>query len=397
VPTYTYTTQAEPGAFQVVADNLPAAVRWLRDNRVKPASVGEPLPDPVGGGVVAEADLCLFLRQLASMLSSGTPMVQALHLLAGESRAPGLRRVVRAVAEDVAEGIPLSAAAATRPRAFGPVIVALIRAGEASGDLPGTLREIADQREDIASVARRSAALLVYPCFVAFFAFLLVTFLLSSVVPKFVSLFNELGVKEFPLPTLILMRAANGFGAFAWAFVATLLVAALLYLLRRRVVRGRIIADYWRLGAPVVGSLNLGLALARVTGALGMMLERGVPAMEALRLAGQAAGNRIIAAAFRRGERAISEGRPLVDGLREAKVLPESFVWRVGVAEESGTFAETFRRMSQYYLDTAQASGRALQGVIEPVLVILLGLLVGTIVVSLFLPLISIIGSLSGP
>jgi type IV pilus assembly protein PilC len=204
-------------------------------------------------------------------------------------------------------------------------------------------------------------------------------------------------VKEFPLPTLILMRAANGFGAFAWAFVATLLVAALLYLLRRRVVRGRIIADYWRLGAPVVGSLNLGLALARVTGALGMMLERGVPAMEALRLAGQAAGNRIIAAAFRRGERAISEGRPLVDGLREAKVLPESFVWRVGVAEESGTFAETFRRMSQYYLDTAQASGRALQGVIEPVLVILLGLLVGTIVVSLFLPLISIIGSLSGP
>ena len=397
MPTYTYTTKTGPGAFQVVADNLPAAVRWLHDNGVKPASVGEPLPDPAGGSVVGEADLCLFLRQLASMLNSGTPMVQALRLLAEESRVQGLRRVVQAVADDVAEGIPFSAAAATRPQAFGPVVVALIRAGEASGDLPGTLRQIADQREDIASVARKSAALLVYPCFVGFFAFLLVTFLLLFIVPKFVSLFKELGVQDFPLPTLILMRAAQGFGPFAWAFGAALLVAIVLYTFRRRLSRGRVIADYWRLGAPIVGRLNLGLALARVTGALGMMLERGVPAVEALRLAGQAAGNRIVAAAFRRGERAISEGRPLAEGLREAKVLPESFIWRVSVGEESGAFAETFRRMAQYYLDTAQASARALQGVIEPILVVMLGLLVGTIVVGLFLPLIAIIGSLSGP
>ena len=395
MPTYTYTTKTGAEAFQVVADSLPAAVRWLRDNGVKPVSVGEPLPDPAGGAVVGEADLCLFLRQLASMLSSGTPMVQALQMLAQESRIQGLQRVVRAVAADVAEGIPFSAAAATRPQAFGPLVVALIRSGEASGDLPGTLRQIADQREDIASVARKSAALLVYPCFVGFFAFLLVTFLLSIVVPKFVALFEELGVKDFPLPTLILMRAAEGFGPCAWAFGVALLFAIVLYIVRRRLARGRIIADYWRLGAPIVGRLNLHLALARVTGALGMMLERGVPAVEALRLAGQAAGNRIIAAAFRRGERAVSEGRPLAEGLREAKVLPESFVWRVAVAEESGAFADTFRRMALYYLDTAQASARALQGVLEPILVVMLGLLVGTIVLGLFLPLIAIIGSLS--
>ncbi|MBM3474555.1 MAG: type II secretion system F family protein [Armatimonadetes bacterium] len=394
MPTYTYTTQTGAEAFQVVADNLPAAVRWLRDNGVRPVSVGEPLPDP-GGSVVGEADQCLFLRQLASMLSSGTPMVQALELLSRESRIGGLQRVIQAVAADVAEGIPFSAAAATRPRAFGPVVVALIRAGEASGDLPGTLRQIADQREDIASVARKSAALLVYPCFVGFFAFGLVTFLLSFIVPKFVALFDELGLRELPLPTKILMRAADGFGWFALAFGVALVVAISLFISRRRLSRGPVIADYWRLGAPVVGRLNLCLALARVTGALGMMLERGVPALEALRLAGQAAGNRIVAAAFRRGERAISEGRPLADGLREAKVLPESFVWRVAVAEKSGAFADAFRRMAQYYLDTAQASARALQGVIEPLLIVTLGLLVGTIVLSLFTPLIAIISSLS--
>jgi len=165
--------------------------------------------------------------------------------------------------------------------------------------------------------------------------------------------------------------------------------------LRRRLIHGRVVADYWRLGAPIVGRLNLNLSLARVTGALGLMLERGVPVVESLRLAGLAAGNRIIAAAFRRGERAVSEGRPLAEGLREAKILPESFIWRVSVGEDSGAFAEAFRRMAQYYLDTAHASARALQGIIEPILVVMLGLLIGSIVVGLFLPLIAIIGSLS--
>jgi len=395
LPTYTYTTKAAPGEFQVVADNLPAAVRWLRDNGAKPTSVGEPRAD-TARAVLGEADLCLFLRQLASMLDSGTPMLQALRMLAEESRVSGMQRSVSGLADDVAEGIPLSAAMASRPEAFGPVVTALVRAGEASGDLPGTLRQIAEQREEISSVARRSAALLVYPCFVAFFALLIVTFLLTFIVPKFVALFQELGIQEFPLPTLILMRAAQGFGAFAWALGAAVVVAVLLFVFRRRLVRGRVIADYWRLGAPIVGRLNLHLALARVTGALGLMLERGVPVVEALRLAGEAAGNRIVAAAFRRGERAVSEGRPLADGLRDAGVLPETFVWRVTVGEESGAFADSFRRMAGYYLDTAHSTARALQGVIEPVLVVLLGLLIGSIVVGLFLPLVSIVGSLSG-
>ncbi|MBM3497970.1 MAG: type II secretion system F family protein [Armatimonadetes bacterium] len=395
MPTYTYTTKAATGEFQVVADNLPAAVRWLRDNGVKPTSVGEPVADTATRSVLGEADLCLFLRQLASMLDSGTPMLQALRMLSEEARVRGLQQTVSALADDVAEGIPLSASMAARPQAFGPVVTALVRAGEASGDLPGTLRQIAEQREEISSVARRSAALLVYPCFVGFFALALVTFLLTFIVPKFISLFEELGIQEFPLPTLILMRAANGFGAFAWAFFAALAVAVVLFVFRRRLSRGRVIADYWRLGAPIVGRLNLHLCLARVTGALGLMLEHGVPVVEALRLAGEAAGNGIVAAAFRRGERAVSEGLPLADGLREAGVLPESFVWRVSVGEESGAFAESFRRMAQYYLETAHSAARALQGVIEPILVVLLGLLVGSIVVGLFLPLVSIVSSLS--
>jgi type IV pilus assembly protein PilC len=363
---------------------------------VAPLSVGEPQPDAVGDAAIGEADLCLLLRQLASMLDSGTPMLQALRLMADESRSSGLRRVLSALADDVAEGIPLSAAMGTRPRAFGPVVTAVVRAGELSGDLPGTLRQVAQQREGIASVARRSAALLVYPFFVGFFALCLVTFLMVFIVPKFADLFKELGVQEFPLPTLILMRAASGFAHFAWAFFVALAVAVVLYIARRKATRGRLVVDYWRLGAPIVGRLNLNLALARVAGALGIMLERGVPVVEAMRLAGSAAGNRIIAAAFRRGERAVSEGRPLAEGLREARVLPESFVWRVSVGEESGAFAEAFKRMTHYYVDTAQASARSLQGVIEPILVIALGFLVLSVVMGLFLPLVSIIGSLSG-
>ena len=396
MPTYTYTTQTMPGEFQVVADNLPAAVRWLRDHGVKPTSVSEPSAVDSSRGGVGEADLCLFLHQLAAMLDGGTPTVEALRLLAEESRTFGLQRALTGLADDVSEGIPLSAAMAARPRAFGPVVAALVRAGEAGGELPETLRQIAEQREEIGSVARQSAVLLVYPCLVACCALGLITFLLTFIVPKFVALFEELGVRELPAPTLIVMRAAQGFGSFAWAFFAALVAVGLLFGFRRRLVRGRVVADYWRLGVPILGRFNLHLCLARVTGALGLLLERGVPVVEALRLAGDAAGNQIVAAAFRRGERAVSEGRPLVEGLREARVLPESFITRVAAGEESGAFADAFRRMARYYVETSHSVARALQGVIEPVLVIMLGLLIGTIVVSLFLPLISIIGSLSG-
>jgi type IV pilus assembly protein PilC len=367
----------------------------MRDHGVNPSSVGVPHADTVGDAGIPEADLCVLLRQLAAMLESGTPMFQALNLLADESRLPWIRRVLVAVANDVAEGIPLSDAMGTRPRAFGPIVVALVRAGERSGDLPGTLRQLAEQREGIASVARRTASLLIYPGLVALFAFCLVGFLFTFIVPKFVALFKELGVRDFPLATLVLMRISGGFPLVALALGLALFLAILFYVLYRRTTRGRLVLDYFSLAMPGVGSMNLVLALARVSGALSIMLERGVPVVQALRLAGEAAGNRVVAAALRRGERAVSEGRPLADGLRDAHVLPESFLWRVGVGEASGAIADAFRRLSQFYMDTAYVTSRAVMSILEPLLVILLGLLVGFIIISLFLPLISVVGSLS--
>jgi type II secretory pathway component PulF len=282
-----------------------------------------------------------------------------------------------------------------RPRGFGPLVTAMVRAGEQSGALPGTLREIADQREGFSRLTRQTLTMLVYPAVVVTWAFAVVTFLLTYIVPKFIALFQELGVKDFPAPTLVLMNLSHGIAWFILALVASGGAALGLYVFRRRTERGRLILDYWRLGSPLVGRVNLHLALGRVSSALGLLLARGVPMVEALRLAGAAAGNAVIAAALRRAERSVSEGRSVAEGLREAQVLPESFVWRVGVGERSGDLAGALSRMGAFYVEISQTTARALQGVIEPLIVIAMGLMVLFIVVGIFLPLVAIIGSLS--
>ncbi|HJN14993.1 MAG TPA: type II secretion system F family protein [Armatimonadota bacterium] len=395
MPTYTYSTPTHSGEYQLVAESLPAAVKTLRDAGIMPTSVGEPHPDSVGDGRITESDLCGFARQLASLLESGTPLVQALHLLANESESDRLRRAVAGLAAEVADGIPLSAAMGRRPRAFGPVVSGLVEAGETGGNLEEALRAIAEQREGFARIARQSVMVLVYPTAVLLFGFCMVSFLLAYSVPKFLSLFRELGIEEFPTPTLILMRASEGFPLFFLALVATGTGLVVMWILGRKKTRGRIIMDYWRLGAPILGRINLNLALARVSGALGLLLSSGVPIVQALRLAGAAAGNGVIAAAFRRGERAVSEGRSLADGLRESGVIPESFTWRIAVGESAGTVPDTLKRMTDYYVEAALLAAKGIQGLLEPFLIILLGFIVISVVVGLFMPLISIVGSLS--
>lgn len=395
MPTYLYTTQSAAVPQEVVADNLPAAIRSLLAKQVAVTGIGEPPPEVAGDAVIAEAELCIFLRQLAAMLDNGTPMVEALRLLARESRHSGIRRAVGSLAEDVADGIPLSAAMGARPRAFGPLVAALARAGEHSGTLPDVLREMAEQREGFAKIARQSIAMLVYPAVVGFWALTVLSFLLTFIVPKWLQLYEELGVKELPMPTRLLELLSRGLPWFVLALLVTAGVVLGLYLARRRTARGRMILDYWRLGTPLIGRINLHLALGRVSSALGALLSRGVPVLEALRLAGAAAGNALIAGALRRAEHAVSEGRPLADGLRDAEVLPESFVWRVAVGEGSGDLAATFSRMGSFYIDISQASARTVQGVVEPLIVIGMGILVLIIVLGIFLPLVAIIGSLS--
>jgi type IV pilus assembly protein PilC len=297
--------------------------------------------------------------------------------------------------KDVADGVPFSAALSARPRAFGPVVPALVRAGETGGALPETLRETADQREGFTGVARRAISLIVYPAIVASVAFGIVTFLLAFIVPKWVQLYGELGVEELPFATRVLVWLQHGLPWFLLALFAGAGCWVVMYLIRRRTVRGRLVLDYWRLGTPILGRINLNLALARVSSALSLLLARGVPILEALRLAGAASGNAVLAAAFRRGERAVAEGRPLAEGLREAGILPESYLWRIGVAESSGEIVDTLSRMSKFYTEISHETARSIQGVMEPILVILLGIVVIFIVLGIFMPLVAIVAQLS--
>jgi len=398
LPTYYYTSdsaQTQPTA--ITAPNLPAALRRLEREGVRVARLQQDLPHLRRTRLgLASADRAIYLRQLAAMLDAGTPLADALQLLASEATGPRSEVLLRTLADDVCAGVPFSDALGRHGSAFGPVLVGAVRAAERSGRLAEALNDVAQQEELAGRVLRRAAATLTYPAVVLLVVGLLTLFGLGFLVPRHLQLLQELGIKHLPLATRLLAWFSQRGWLVVLALVELTALAFFIFGLQRQWVAPRSLGlDYRRLRTPIIGRLNMHLALGQLTGTLGLLLEQRVPAGTALRLAGAASGNLVVDAAVRRAEAAVADGYALADGLRDAGVLPESFVARAAVAEQSGTLPEAMRRMGRYYLDQAEATTSAVQAALEPVVILLLALVVGFVAVGFFSPLISVISELS--
>lgn len=401
MPTYQYeitNALGQPVCGSAGAESLPALAAQFAEQGWKVRRV---LPDAAPapfryGRRVSSAEVSTFLRQLAVMLRNQVPVPEAVGLLARECRNPVFQTLIYGVERQVRAGEPLSAALAQYPRLFAPMQTATIESGEASNSLERVAEKLADYSEVVGMGVRRIRTAALYPLVVWCITSALILFVFAFIVPKYDALMRDLGMKELPLITQILVSASQSIVpiAIAAALPAVFLGAITLGM---QPGRGAWFLDSWRLKLPVLGRLIESLALFRLSAMLSIFLDTRAPLLDALRLAGQSCDNSAIQGAVWSAIPRVAAGEPLGRSLDAAGVLPADFCGQVSVAEQNADLPETLHRLSRWHSERMESLTTRVGALLEPALIVCVGGCVCFVVLGLFLPLISIIRNLAGP
>ena len=344
---------------------------------------------------VSSTQLAIATRQLAVMLGAGVPLVQCLDLLGSEERDPVLADALLALRDDVEGGASLAAALAGRPRIFDELYVGMVAAGEAGGVLHTMLVRLADCLEKSVALRGQVRAAMMYPVAVLLIAATVVGVILWKVIPTFAALFDGLGA-VLPLPTRVVIAASESLPV---AGPALLLTAAGGFWLGKRwyaTPRGRRALDGTWLRLPVVGSLLRKLAVARFCRTLATLLGSGVPILDGLTITAGTAGNAVVADALRQTRGAIEQGTSVAAPLRDTGVFPPMVTQMVGVGETTGALDTLLSKVADFYEAEVDRAVTGLTALLEPVMIALLGVIVGGIVVAMYLPIFDLISQLAG-
>ena len=335
-------------------------------------------------------DLVIFSRQFATMVSSGLSLVRALSILGAQSERPGLKKAIGAIDDEVRAGSSLSAAMQRRGDVFPPLMYHMVRAGETGGFLDRALDRVATVLESESKLRSKIKGAMVYPLVVLVLMFALVTVMLIFIVPVFQGMFDQLG-GQLPLPTQILVVLSNNI----WWILPTLLVA---------VVAGRfgwkaavknpaflLRVDTIKLKLPVFGQLNKKVAMSRFSRNLGMLLGAGVPILQALDVVAETTGNARVSQVIGQVQEAVREGRSLSGPMMDnPEIFPPMVSQMLAVGEDTGQVENMLSKVAEFYDVEVETTTDALASLLEPLLIVVLGIVVGTMVVSLYLPMFSI-------
>jgi type IV pilus assembly protein PilC len=335
-------------------------------------------------------DVQVFSRQFATMISSGLSMLRSLYILAEQTESEPLAAVVNQVRMDVERGASLSSALAKHPKAFNRLYVAMVRAGEAGGVLDSVLQRLATTIEKQVELRRKVKSAMTYPAVVSALVLLLVTAMMLFVVPMFQNIFSALGGK-LPLPTEILIKVSNVVRKL-W-FIVFAAEAAAVYAFRRWInsEAGRKRWDTIKLKAPVFGPLAQKTALARFGRTLSALVRSGVPILESLDIVAETSGNWVVSEAVRDTQQQVKRGEPLSKRLEEHAVFPPMVVQMMAVGEETGALDEMLDKIADFYDQEVEATVNALTSLIEPILIVIMGVVIGGMIIALYLPMFSVI------
>jgi len=340
-------------------------------------------------------DLSIFCRQFATMINAGVSLVRCLDVLEQQTNSVNLKEIIREIQTEVEGGATLSRSMGQYPRVFSNLAVGLVRAGEVGGVLDETLDRLAGFLESDMALRRKIKSAMTYPTLVMIVAFGIVTFLVTFILPKFISLFKELGVKEFPVTTLILMNISH-FATSKWWICLIVLVLLWIGIGRIRATKtGKRYLDMMKLKVPVFGPLNHKIAVARFARTLSTLLSSGVPILQAMETVAGTVDNDIIAEAILLSRTAIREGDTIGEPLAQSRMFPPMVVQMISIGEETGQLDSMLGKVADFYEAEVEASLESLTAALEPVMIVFLGGVVGFIVISMFMPLIAFIGSLS--
>ena len=406
MPTYVFkgrNRMNEIVAGERVADNREALRQILRREQVVLTSVKEKgreigIPKLAGRRKVASKDLAIFTRQFSVMIDAGLPLVQCLDILSQQQQNKYFQQVLAQVRQDVEEGSTLAAAMSRHPKVFDQLYSNMVEAGETGGILDLILQRLSTFIEKIVKLKRDVISAMIYPAAVIVLAIAAVAVIMIVVIPQFQSIFlGLLGPGEpLPLPTRIVVGISNflaGWGGLCMLVVIIgLAVAIHLY---RKTPNGRKRIDTILLKVPILGPIFLKIAIARFSRTLSTLLSSGVPILQSLDITARTAGNMVIEEAILNIRSAVEQGKSFVEPLRAAEIFPHMVAQMVGIGEQTGALDAMLGKIADFYEQEVDAAIANLLTLMEPALIGFLGVTIGSIVVSMYMPMFSLIGKLS--
>src|SRR5208282_4526935 len=402
MPVFTFSGKDASGekvSGERMAPNKQALAQALRRERITPGAIrekGKEFSMPTfGSGKVAVKEIAIFFRQFSVMIDAGLPLVQCLEILAANQENQAFQKVLTGVRTTVEGGSTLANAMRLYPNVFDDLTTNMIEAGETGGILDIILQRLAIYVEKAVRMKAAVKSALIYPVAVVSLAVLIVGALLKYVVPIFANLFVGLGV-ALPLPTRITIGLSEFVGHFWWFFF--LGIGGTIYGIKqvRKHPRGGYYFDAMLLKLPIIGILLKKIAVARFTRTLGTLITSGVPILEGLAITARTSGNKVLEEALMRVRKAIEEGRTIVDPLRECGVCPNMVTQMIGVGEATGAMDSMLQKIADFYEDEVDSATKDMLAMLEPVIIGLLGVTIGGIVISLYMPLFAMIGKLAG-
>jgi type IV pilus assembly protein PilC len=337
------------------------------------------------------SDLVVFSRQLATMINAGLPIVRALYVLSEQTENPKLKDVIVAVCKDVEAGSSLSEALEKHPEVFSRLHVEMVRAGEVGGILDGVLLRVADQLERDQDLRRKIRSAMTYPIAVLAFAILAASFMLMFIVPVFAEMFQDLG-GTLPLPTRICMLISDILTSIFGVLVyAGMTLAVIMFLRWKKSEKGRKVWGRAVLRIPAkIGDVVKEATLARFARTLATLISAGVPILQTIEITATSSGNWVVEQALLKSRDAIREDIPIYKPLEEEPVFPPMVTRMIAVGEESGDIDGMLTKIAEFYESEVDAAVKALTSIIEPLMVVVVGGIVGAIVISMYLPMFEI-------
>ncbi len=346
---------------------------------------------------VKAKDLTAFTRQLATLVNAGLPLMRCIEVLKKQKMAPAMADCLDGISESIAGGGTFSEALTAYPKIFDHLYVNMVKAGEAGGVLEVVLNRLAEFAEKAQKIKNKVKGAMIYPSVVLTAAIGITAFLLVTVIPKFQQVFNDiLGGSQLPAITEFVMNMSQFVQDNGLQIFLGVVAVVILYKVFGRTPFGAYQLDKMRLSMPVIGSLVKRTAIAQFSRTLGTLLSSGVPILQSLVIVRDTTGNRVVARAIQTVHDAVKEGESMTDPLAASKVFPPMVVSMVQVGEETGALPDMLTRIANTYDDEVDNAVAGMTAAIEPALIIFLAVVVGTIVIAMFLPMIKIISSVSG-
>ena len=358
----------------------------------KPKEINLKLPF---SGNISTKDLAIFTRQFATMINAGLPLVQCLDILSRQLDKQTFRDITKRVMHDIEAGTTLSEALTKHPKAFDELYVNMVNAGEAGGILDTILVRLAEYIEKIEALKRKVKGAMMYPAVVMVVALGATLFMLMFIIPTFAKMFSDFGA-ELPLPTRIVLGLSNFIRGWWWAGVIAAILSFIGFKRYYATDKGQHVVDGMMLRMPVLGDVLRKGSVSRFTRTLGTLVSSGVPILDGLEITAKTAGNVIVKDAVMHARASIREGDTISNPLRQSTVFPPMVVQMITVGEETGALDEMLTKIADFYDDEVDTAVEALTSVIEPIMIVFMGAIVGGMVVAMYLPIFRMVNVIAG-